>query len=440
MNGTRDGWVGGSRAKLKHTVSVLWPLLGGVLVLAELAGWAAPVPPATSKPSASPVSFEPNLPLVFLGTTNPIATDVTVPGRVRVQCPERAACGTTNTLAAQVRFHGSVSLGFAKKSFAFALDAPARLLDLRIDRNWILNAAYIDRSLMRHKLAYDLFGSLASTNSARFAAGSRFVELFLNGRYRGVYLLMERLDRRLFELGNYTSNDVAQACIYKAIDHAANFAQGGHAGYDQREPDPLAQPYWQPLDELTEFVSSASDTEFFRPEGGIGSRLDLDNAIDFHLLVLVTANGDGITKNYFLARDGQASRPVRQRFFFAPWDYDGTFGRNWAGNPFPHTTWLSNHLFDRLLGHAPYRARFVARWMRLREREFSAQVIQRKIDDNARTLGEAVRRNATRWPTNGGGYPDQLTFAEDIAQMKSWIEARIQWLDGEIQKLSPEQR
>jgi spore coat protein H len=261
------------------------------------------------------------------------------------------------------------------------------------------------------------------------------VELFLDGHYHGVHLLMERVDGKLLELRSYSSNDVTHACLHKAIDHAANFAQAGHAGYDQREPDPIAQPYWQPLDDLTTFVSSAPDTEFFRSEGGIGARLDLDNAIDFHLLVLVTGNGDGITKNYFLARNGQASGPVRQRFFFVPWDYDGTFGRNWDGNPFPHTAWLSNHLFDRLLGHAPYRARFAARWKRLRAREFSAQAIQRMIDDNVRTLGEAARRNVVRWPTTGEGYPDELSFEEDIAQMKSWIGARIQWLDAELSKL-----
>jgi len=179
--------------------------------------------------------------------------------------------------------------------------------------------------------------------------------------------------------------------------------------------------------------------EFFRTEGGIGARLDLDNATDFHLLVLLTSNGDGITKNYFLARNGQESGPMRQRFFFAPWDFDGSLGQNWDGNRAPHTAWLSNHLFDRLLHHAPYRAAFVARWNRLREHEFSAKVVQRMIDDNARTLGDAVHRNTARWPTTDGGYPDQLSFEEDIAQMKSWIEARSQWLNAEISKLGQAQ-
>jgi hypothetical protein len=89
-------------------------------------------------------------------------------------------------------------------------------------------------------------------------------------------------------------------------------------------------------------------------------------------------------------------------------------------------------LFDRLLGNADYREKFVARWNQLREREFAAPTVQALIDANARTLGDAARRNAARWPTANGPYPDQLTFEEDVTQMKTWIVARIRWLDQQI--------
>jgi hypothetical protein len=55
------------------------------------------------------------------------------------------------------------------------------------------------------------------------------------------------------------------------------------------------------------------------------------------------------------------------------------------------------------------------------------------IDTNASTLGEAARRNATRWE-GAGYYPDKLSFDEDVSQMKAWIDLRLQWLDGEIQR------
>ena len=54
------------------------------------------------------------------------------------------------------------------------------------------------------------------------------------------------------------------------------------------------------------------------------------------------------------------------------------------------------------------------------------------IDENVRTLGDAARRNAARWRTLEGPYPDRLSFEQDIAQMKEWVVARVAWLDREI--------
>lgn len=298
----------------------------------------------------------------------------------------------------------------------------------------MLNAAFIDRSLMRHKISYDLFRSLAVRGSERFAVASRFVEVSLNGDYQGAYLLMERIDRQLLELAPFRSNELTHACIYKAVDHAANFGQPGHGGYEQREPDPLMQAYWQPLDEFDQFVASSPDREFFDPQRGITSRLDLDNAIDFHLLVLLTCNLDGITKNFIFARDAPGGGLPKPRFFFAPWDYDGTFGRNWDASPVAPTEWPSNHLLDRLMIDRGYREHFARRWKKLREREFSTETIQGMIETNAHALGEAARRNANRWREAAGYYPDKLTFAEDVKQMKTWMQARAPWLDTEIER------
>ena len=143
---------------------------------------------------------------------------------------------------------------------------------------------------------------------------------------------------------------------------------------------------------------------------------------------------DGFDKNLILARDAPVTNAPRPRFFFAPWDYDATFGRNWEGSRVGTRAWLSNHLFDRLLNDAGYRKKFAARWKQLRAREFSVQNIHRMIDENARTLGDAAKRNALRWRTLDGPYPDRLTFEQDIAQMKDWVVARVQWLDDEIER------
>lgn len=386
----------------------------------------------TNRPVVNYTNFEPNLPILFLQTTQRIANEIKVPCFVRMVQPEGVAAGNTNARPGLIRYHGASSLGYPKKSLSLTLDKPAPWLGLRESKQWVLNAAYVDRSLMRHKLSYDLFRSLSVSNAPRFASSSRFVEVNLNGRYHGVFLLMERVDRALLELRRYDSNAPSQACIYKAVDHAANFSQPGHAGYEQREPDAETGEHWGPMDEFNQFVSRATDADFFHPETGIASRLDMDNAIDFHLLVLLTSNMDGIDKNFLIARNAPTKAAPKPRFFFAPWDYDATFGRNWEASRVEPTAWLSNHLFNRLLSNQDYQKKFAARWRHLRNRQFSVANIERLIDENARTLGEATKRNAARWKTATGPYPDRVTFEEDLTQMKSWVAARLEWLDQEI--------
>jgi spore coat protein CotH len=387
--------------------------------------------------AASPSADAPpsNLPVVCLDAKQPINSDSRVVCSVRMLLPDGATPG--QALAGGVRFHGASSQGYPKKSFGLALDTPVRWLGMRERAHWVLNAACVDRSLMRHKLSYDLFRSLSTTNAPRFAAASRFVELRLNGEYQGVYLLMERVDRSMLGLRPYATNASQHACIYKAVDHSAGFDHTGHGGFQQREPDPLtAGEYWKPLDEINRFVSSASEREFFDPVKGISTRVDIENTIDFHLLILLTSNMDGFDKNLILARDAPLTNRPPPRFFFVPWDYDATFGRNWEASPVRPTQWLSNHLFDRLLKDPSYRHRFAQRWQQLRQREFSVARICAMIDENAATVGAAAGRNAARWRALEGDYPDHLTFEEDVAEMKSWIAQRARFLDQQIGRLS----
>ncbi len=382
--------------------------------------------------AATGIGAESNLPVLEIQTTKEIGSEPRVPCTVRMVSPKEIKDGNSDLLRGQIRFRGASSQGYEKKSFAFKLDEQIRWLGLQKDRDWILNAAFVDCSMMRHKLAYDLFQSLSVDGARRFASSSRFVEVKLNGRYHGVYLLMERVERSLLELQRFNRSNSRHAVIYKAIDHGADFRQLGHGAYEQHEPEPEELEYWSPLEELNHFVSQAPDSKFFDAKTGIATRVDVDFAIDFHLLLLLTSNMDGNDKNFIIARDAPTAAMQQPRFFFVPWDYDATFGRNWEGSIVEPREWLSNHLFDRMLGNRTYQQKYAARWKELRKKQFSVENISRMIDENAQTLGAAATRNERRWKGAIEPNSGQLTFAEDLKQMKAWVAARTKWLDAEI--------
>ena len=51
---------------------------------------------------------------------------------------------------------------------------------------WVLNGPYLDKTLVRNKLIYDL-----ARETGQWAPDSRFCELFVDGEYHGVYLAIE---------------------------------------------------------------------------------------------------------------------------------------------------------------------------------------------------------------------------------------------------------
>ena len=58
------------------------------------------------------------------------------------------------------------------------------------ENDWVLYAPWSDKSLIRNVLTYKL-----SQEMGRYSARSKFCELWLNGEYQGIYVLMEKIKR-----------------------------------------------------------------------------------------------------------------------------------------------------------------------------------------------------------------------------------------------------
>ena len=80
---------------------------------------------------------------------------------------------------------------FDKKPYKFKFDEGQNLFGFGKDKDWVLLADYIDKALIRNFFAY----TVASQFSELVASPNcQSVELYLNGEYRGVYLLAEQIE------------------------------------------------------------------------------------------------------------------------------------------------------------------------------------------------------------------------------------------------------
>jgi hypothetical protein len=346
-----------------------------------------------------------------------------------------------------------------KWKYGITLDEPIAPGGMKKSRRWVLESSYVEKSLVRSKVAFDLFDRFRDPKSMkRIAPRSRFVEVILNGRYHGVYLLMEHIDENFLQLADFNKNEPYHALLYRARDKNANFTRynsleslyqedyedfpggrqpldkdldpirGWSSGFEQRYPDiDDYGEYWRPIKEFSEFAARSTDVEF---EQRIPEFLDIGRYIDLWVFIQLVDDSDGLYQNRYIAREkGEV------KFYFIPWDKDGIWGRDHKMNKRHHALWLDTPLFNRCMKHRWFREIFKNTWKDLREKGvISEETIFKMIAENAAVLEDAQKRNFQRWPTDPrqSPYPDSYTFFQEIGYMKDWIRKRIHWLDDRI--------
>lgn len=90
-----------------------------------------------------------------------------------------------------IQIHGrgnSTWTSYPKKPYKIKLDTSADLFGMGDSKHWVLLANYADESLLRNKLAYDLSGQLGMPYME-----STWVSVVMNGEYIGNYLLCEQV-------------------------------------------------------------------------------------------------------------------------------------------------------------------------------------------------------------------------------------------------------
>ncbi len=98
-----------------------------------------------------------------------------------------------NDNSTKIRIRGNSSARFEKKSFKLKFSKKINLLGLgKAERkDWVLVANHCDQSLMRNYFAYNLAQSMEGFEIAYNCA---HVNVYINGKYNGVYLLTEQVE------------------------------------------------------------------------------------------------------------------------------------------------------------------------------------------------------------------------------------------------------
>lgn len=356
---------------------------------------------------------------------------------------------TTLTVNCVIEIRGGSSQAFPKKSFGFELrhdwestfGRELSLAGMPKRAKWILDAAYNDRSLLRNRVSFDTWRDIQA-HAARFrrntlpsATEGRFVEVFLNGSYWGVYCLSEPVDEKLLgldtdkynELVLYKSIHWTGATKLKSISDTAKSVKTWD-GWEQVLPNPDTKSYWKPLYNYVDLVVNTSNDEF---NNRIQSEVELDQSMDFFILMNLILGSDNAGKNLFMAKK-QSSDPLS----ILPWDMDATWGRDWQSEKQSAEGICSFGLFERLFetNTNNYKNKLGRRYFELRDSVLNSDRLCNLFSNYYTLLSEsgALEREQIRWPQSIPKHEAELIY------LKQWIPNRLSVLDEYFNNLMNE--
>ena len=321
-----------------------------------------------------------------------------------------------------VKGRGNASWIRSKKPYSLSLSQPGDLLGMGAARKWILLANAYDGSSLRNRIAADL----AMAVGMEATPDCRWVDLYLNGEYAGLYLLSERNEiyetRVDIPLGSSFLLSVEPE--YRLADQNYPYVKS-ELGTAFRIHEGLLDPQRirQMLQSVENAIVSETDTD---PVTGktLDQLIDMDSWARKYLLEEVLANYDAgaVSHFYYGTEDG--------KIFAGPiWDYDGALG---------YTSWQSANPQGILAGREVVRTgvypwfyglwqkeNFRSRVIELYREEFRPaleQILTEQVPRYASGIRKATEMNARRNHTED--------TAESTQRILSFMEKRLEFLDS----------
>ncbi|MDP2336135.1 MAG: CotH kinase family protein [Bacteroidota bacterium] len=411
-----------------------------------------------------------NLPLVVINTSGqPIPDDPKIYASMGIIWN---GPGKRNTLNDQmnnyngkigIEIRGSSSQMFPKKSYGIEtksndlVSIDVSLLGMPEENDWILYAPYTDKTMIRDVLTYTLDATLG-----HYSPRCRFVELFLNGKYDGVYVLMEKIKRNKnrVDIAKLTTTDnsgedLTGGYIIKIDKTTGSGGEGWYSSYPNTAGNTFYQYDYPKSTEITgtqksyiqnyvRNMETALYQERFTTSGSYHEFLNDSSFIDFMIINELAKNVDGYRLSSYLYKGKNSLMncgPI--------WDFNLGFGNadyynGWLAVGFQYNTnltqfsglpdsWQNPFWWKKLLLDTSFVENLKKRWASLRKNELSDQRISLVTDSLANIIAEAQVRNYQRWPILGTYvWPNYFvgdSYSSEVSWMKNWVSQRLSFLD-----------
>lgn len=334
---------------------------------------------------------------------------------------------------------------YDKKPYRIKLDSKHKILGLAKNKDWVLLANYRDVTDLMNTFMFET----ARWMGMSYVNHTRYVELFLDGDYKGLYQLTEQVEQ-----GKSRVNVADNGGLLLAIDY-----DDGPSGDTKSDASFYSPVYSMPMcvkypknvttaqkDSISSLLKTLETAIKNHDYAALDQVMDMKSFMTMAMLQEYSENVELCApRSVFMYKD------VDGKWFMGPfWDWDAGFDFDWSDMTTGHTYFgdyteliLGSDPANRIgqYGNTP---RFFTDMFKSSEYTQAYKDLWNSVKDSIFTrnwaemekyIAElnkgAYSRDIKRWPlTSSSGWGRRKTFvvSEEISKMKTWLQNRTSYL------------
>lgn len=331
----------------------------------------------------------------------------------------------------EIKGRGNSSWQWDEKSYRIELDNKHTLLDMPSARDWVLISNHCDKTLMRNKLAYDL----AKKMQVKYAQDSKFVNLSINGEFKGSYLLVEPIavGKGRIEFDNYTDEKIQREYLLEIdtrLESEKFFTTDKGVDIIFKNPK---KPTDSQMEYVKEFINDFESVLYSEVQYGNSYEdyININTFIDYFIISELFKNADS---DFFSSISLYIDRNEKLSIGLI-WDFDRGAENSNANNDFKTDGWIVKNVkwYGELFKDGSFVEKVKNRYTEIQP---ILDEIPKMIDSYYMELEVSQNINFIKWDILNENitcnYLVLGSYNAEVEYLKEWLKLRREWLNANL--------
>ncbi len=346
----------------------------------------------------------------------------------------------------RLRYRGNSSMNFDKKGYLLKFidekgnENEQKVMGMKSHDEWVLHGPFLDKTLIKNYMWYSVSRKIMGS-----APNTRFCEVYVDGKYQGLYLMVEaatRGDKSRMQVSKYKEGDDYSSYIVRFdrpsdedINNFTRYTLLNSSGMKVIYPGATklndeVREYIK--DDINRFEKSLYSFDYDSNKFGYRKYINVDSFVDYYIINEFSQNIDAGRNSTYIYKDAKG------KLNMYVWDFnnanDGYIynSLNIEDFNFQYHAWYEMFFKDEYFTN-----KVIWRYENLREHWLNEEYLLKFIDETIEYLGDAIDRNFEVWgyvlkPENGLLEPSSRnpsSYEEAVEQLKKHIINRGRFLD-----------